>query len=101
MIKNNAMSAIAPMIVAPAARATDPKIRSPHLPPPFNPDLGTTVDTIIEVCPERGGPTGSGEPTTLESGLIVILTPVIRDVDYEMALIAVVSLSLKESGTGI
>jgi len=27
---------------------------------------------MIEVCPERGGPTGAGEPTTLGSGLIVI-----------------------------
>ena len=101
MTRNRAISAIAPMMVAPAAKATEPKTRSPNLPPPFKPDFGITVDTMIEVCPERGGPTGAGEPTTLGSGLIVIELRESAVQTYEIALTAVDSFSLKESGTGM
>ena len=102
-IKKSAMSAIAPMIVAPAARAREPKIRSPHRPLPRSadadfpdPGAGIAVD-IIEVCPAGGG----AEVPRLGSGVIVNVLGNSRQMTHEMALIAAASLPLKESGTGM
>ena len=102
-ISNSAMSAIAAMIVAPAARAREPKTLSPHRPLPRrpagdfpDPSVGIAVDTI-ELCPAGRG----AEVPRLGSGVIVNALGNSRLVTHEMALIAVANLPLKESGTGM
>ena len=106
MIRNSAISAIALMIVAPAANAREPKIRSPHRPPPRSPEgdfpnpgepKGFPV-VIIEVCPAHGAP---GGVPRLGSGVIVMALGCHGGVTQEIAVIAVANLPLKESGTGM
>ena len=105
-IRNSAISAIALMIVAPAANAREPKIRSPHRPPPRSPEgdfpnpgepNGFPV-VIIEVCPPHGAP---GGVPRLGSGVIVMALGCHDGVTQEIAVIAVANLPLKESGTGM
>ena len=102
MSRNSPIRAIAPMMMAPAATATEPKIRSPHrLPPGRNADPGfCTVGSmlgILGVSPIPRGLVGvDDEPTEVESGVTAI-----EDDRYEIALMASVNLALNVSGTGM
>jgi hypothetical protein len=53
---------------------------------------------IIEVCPAHGAP---GGVPRLGSGVIVMVPGCHDEVTQEIAVIAVASLPLKESGTGM
>ena len=96
MIRNSAISAIAAMMVAPAAVAIDRKTRSPHCPPERSAVLGGVWGVTGAVAPDRLN--REGELTAAGSGLIVTTR---SDHVQEIALIAVTSLSLKASGTGM
>ena len=96
MIRNSAINAIAAMIVAPAAVATERKIRSPQRPPERSPLIGGGGGGTGAVCPDRldrdGVPTAAGSP-------LMVMT--LSGHAQEIALIAVTSLPLNASGTGM